>query len=258
MNDEHGTPPPEDHDDQSEPRPVPKSPEERQEALKAIHNDDDTVDVGEETAEQPPTPTIESGEDILKAGEDLRDSVSQGQPLPRSEIELRLIVREIVKEVLKDVESVRRAVAEPVEIVTIPQFMIPRLRMTPKRIAAALGTLAVLIGAPVTWATWPRTVEIPDGAVGLWTTVSPRYADRAFRITKNTLTFHLSPQDSTFHSIVRVRETEYREEQGTTKYTLFYTHYRDEHEFSFLFREEPNTTIRLFNQKQMKWRKSSS
>ncbi len=254
MNDEHGTPPPEDHDDQT----LPKSPEELQDALKAIHHDDDTVDVGEETTEQPPTPTSEYGEDILKAGEDLRDSVSQGQPLPRSEIELRLIVREIVKEVLKDVESVRRAAAEPVEIVTVPQLMIPRLRMTPKRIGATLGTLAVLIGAPVTWAAWPRTVEIPDGAVGLWTTVSPRYADRAFRITKNTLTFHISPQDSTFHSIVRVRETEYQEERGTTKYTLFDTHYRDEHEFSFLYREEPDTTIRFFNQKQMKWRKSSS
>lgn len=61
-------------------------------------------------------------------------------------------------------------------------------------------------------------------AVRLWTTVTPSYSDRAFRITKNTLTFHVSPQDSTFHPIVRVRETEYMEEQKTTEYTVFYTH----------------------------------
>ena len=100
MNDEHVTPPPEDHDDQSEFKQLPRSPEELQDARKAIHSNDDTADVGEDTTEQPPTPTIESEQDILTAGEDLLDSVLQGQPLPRSERELRLIVREIVSEVL--------------------------------------------------------------------------------------------------------------------------------------------------------------
>ena len=260
MNDEHATPPPEDGDDQSEPKPLPKSPEELQEALKALQSSDDTADVGEDNTEQPSPPTIEYEQDILTAGAgvDLRDSVSPGRKLPRSERELRLIVREIVTEVLQDVEAVRRAAAEPVEVVTVPQLMIPRIRLSPMQIVLAVAAAVIVIGGPITWAIWPRTAEIPDGAVGLWRTVTPRYSDRAFRITKNTLTFHVSPQDSTFHPIVRVRETEYMEEQGTTQYTVFYTHYRDEYEFAFLYREDPDTTIRFINQKGMAWRKGSS
>jgi hypothetical protein len=258
MNDEHATPPAEDRDDQSEPKQLPKAPEELQEALKAIHHNDDTADVGEDNTEQPSPPTIAYEQDILTAGEDLRDSVSQERELPRSERELRLIVREIVTEVLEDVDAVRRAAAEPVEVVTVPQLMIPRIRLSPMQIVLAVAAAVIVIGGPITWATWPRTAEIPDGAVGLWRTVTPSYADRAFRITKTTLTFHVSPQDSTFHPIVRVRETEYMEERGTTEYTVYYTHYRDEYEFSFLYREDPDTTIRFINQKEMAWRKGSS
>ncbi len=185
------------------------------------------------------------------------DSVSQGRKLPRAEAELRSIVREIVTEVMDDVEAVRKAAAEPVEVVSVPQLIIHRMRLSPRQILSAV-VVAVVIGGPIAWATWPRSAEIPEGAVGLWRTVTPRYSDRTFRITKNTLTFHVSPQDSTFHPIVRVRETEYIEEQGTTEYTVFYTQYSERYEFAFLYREEPDTTIRFINQKQMTWRKSSS
>ncbi len=185
------------------------------------------------------------------------DSVSQGRKLPRAEAELRSIVREIVTEVMDDVEAVRKAAAEPVEVVSVPQLIIHRMRLSPRQILSAV-VVAVVIGGPIAWATWPRTAEIPEGAVGLWRTVTPNYSHRTFRITKNTLTFHVSPQDSTFHPIVRVHETEHAEEQGTIAYTVFYTHYRDEYEFSFLYKEVPDTTIRFIHQKQMTWRKGSS
>ncbi len=255
MTDEHVTPLPEDQDDQIERKQLPKSPEELQDALKAIHDSDDTADLGEDTAEEPPTPTIEYEHDVVTA---LHDHLPEGLTLPRSEAELRSVVGEIVNDVLKDVEAVRQAAAEPVEIVTVPQLMIPRLRLSPMQIVTAVAAAVILIGAPITWATWPRSVEVPGGAVGLWRTVSPSYSDRAFRITKSTLTFHVSPQDSTFHPIVRVRETEYAEEQGTTAYTVLYSHYQEQYEFSFLYREDPDTTIRFINQKQMWWRKGSS
>ncbi len=186
-----------------------------------------------------------------------RNSVPQERKLPRSERELRSIVREIVTEVVEDVDAVQKAAAEPVQLVNVPQLMIARIRLSPRQILLAV-TAVIVIGGSITWATWPRSAEIPQGAVGLWRTVTPDYSDRAFRITKNTLTFHVSPQDSTFHPIVRVRETEYMEEQGTTEYTVFYTQYRDEYEFAFLYREDPDTTIRFINQKQMTWRKGSS
>lgn len=174
--------------------------------------------------------------------------------LPRSEKELRSIVREIVGEVLEDVEASRLAAAEPVRIVALPSLWLRNIRLTPKRIAAAVAVVTVLVGAPVTWAYWPRTVDIPDGAVGLWTTLTPSYADRAFRLTKNTLTLHVSPQDSTFHPIVRV-ESSSGGGDNATQYTVFYTHYRDEYEFSFLYSEVPDTTIKFANQRGMIWRK---
>ena len=176
--------------------------------------------------------------------------------LPKSEVELRALVRQIVGEVLQDVEAVRRAGDEPVEIVAIPRMFVPRIHLTPKQWAWTLGTLAVLIGAPVTWFSIPHYVELPDGAVGLWTTITPSYADRAFRFTKNTLTIHVSPQDSTFHPILRI-EAEEDQEGGATHFTVFYEHYRDEYEFHFLYDEVPDTTIKFVNQREMVWRKQA-
>ena len=163
-------------------------------------------------------------------------------------------MREIVSEVLEDVEASRHAAAEPVRIVAVPSLWLPRIHLAPKRIAAAVAVVTVLVGAPLTWAYWPRTVDIPDGAVGLWTTHTPNYADRAFRLTKTTLTFHVSPQDSTFHPIVRV-ESNSEDGNNATQYTVFYTHYRDIYEFSFLYSEVPDTTIKFVNQRGMIWRK---
>ena len=234
MNDEHTDPPAEDRQDPpTEPRGLPRSEEDLRELVRKSVGDQDT------------DPPREIDHDPL---ESLRDK------LPRSDADLRAVVREIVGEVLADVEASRRAAAEPVQIVEIPLWL--AVRLTPKRIAATVAAVTVLVGAPLAWAYWPRTVDIPDGAVGLWTTLTPNYADRAFRLTKNTLTFHVSPQDSTFHPIVRV-ESGSSEVGNATQYTVFYTHYRDEYEFSFLYSEVPDTMIQFVNQRQMIWRKGT-
>jgi len=234
MNDEHTDPPAEDRQDPpTEPRELPRPEEDLRELVRKSVGDQDT------------DPPREIDHDPLAS---LRDKV------PRSDAELRAVVREIVGEVLADIEASRRAAAEPVQIVEIPLWL--AVRLTPKRIAATVAAVAVLVGAPLAWAYWPRTVDIPDGAVGLWTTLTPDYADRAFRLTKNTLTFHVSPQDSTFHPIVRV-ESGSSEVGNATQYTVFYTHYRDEYEFSFLYSEVPDTMIQFVNQRQMIWRKGT-
>ncbi len=255
MNDEHTDPPTEDRQDPpTEPRGLPRSEEELRKMVQEI------------VREQQPNPSREDHGDR----EIVRESVGDDDTdppreidhdplaelrthLPRSDAEVRNIVREIVSEVLEDVEASRRAAAEPVQIVAVPNWL-PRIRLTPKRIAAAVAVVTVLVGAPLTWAYWPRTVDIPDGAVGLWTTLTPNYADRAFRLTKNTLTFRVSPRDSTFHPIVRV-ESSSENGDNATQYTVFYTHYRDMYEFSFLYSEVPDTTIKFVNQREMIWRK---
>ncbi len=234
MNDEHTDPPADDRQDPPpEPRELPVSEEDLGELMRESVRDQDT-DPPREVDQDPLAP--------------LRDR------LPRSDAELRDIVREIVGEVLADVEASKRAAAEPVRIVAIPSLWLDRTNLTPKRIAAAIAAVTVLVGAPLTWAYWPRTVDIPDGAVGLWTTLTPKYADRAFRLTQNTLTFHVSPQDSTFHPIVRV-ESNSGDDDNATQYTVFYTHYRDTYEFSFVYSEVPDTTIKFVNQQEMIWRK---
>jgi hypothetical protein len=257
MTDEERDPPSENGPEDREQKPAPAEDELRS-LVREIVSDERSRPPRQETAKArellhdlPKNPEVDEPKDPDHDPlADLRGI------LPKTEQELRALVREIVGEVLQDVEAVRRAADEPVEIVAIPRMLVPRIHLTRKQWAWTLGTLAVLIGAPVAWIKWPRTVDIPDGAVGLWTTVSPRYADRSFRLDKSFLTIHVSAQDSTFHPIVRVEASEDQEEDAT-RLTVFYEHYRDVYEFNFLYDEVPDTTIKFVNQREMVWRKQS-
>ncbi len=256
MNDEHTDPPAEGRQDPpTEPRGLPRSEEDLRDMVREIISERQAKPSREDRGDREIVRESVGDEDTDAPREIDEDPLAKLRShLPRSERELRDIVREIVGEVLEDVEASRLAAAEPVQIVALPSLWLRRIRLTPKRIAAAVAVVTVLVGAPLTWAYWPRTVDIPDGAVGLWTTLTPSYADRAFRLTKNTLTFHVSPQDSTFHPIVLV-ESSSEDYDNATQYTVFYTHYRDMYEFSFLYSEVPDTTIKFVNQRQMIWRK---
>ena len=48
-----------------------------------------------------------------------------------------------------------------------------------------------------------------------------------------------------------------RDGANATQYRVFYTHYRDVYEFSFLYSEVPDATIRLVNQRKKIWRKKT-
>jgi hypothetical protein len=258
MNDEHTDPPAEDRQDPpTEPPELPRSEEELRDVVQEIITEGQEKPSGEDRGDREIVREFVGDEDTDPPKEIDQDPLAELRGLlPRSDAELRNIVREIVNEVLQDVEASRRAAAEPVRILAGPTLWLARIRLTPKQMAAAVAVVTVLVVAPLTWVYWPRTVDIPDGAVGLWTTLTPNYADRAFRLTRNTLTFHVSPQDSTFHPIVRV-ESSSEDGDNATRYTVFYTHYRDVYEFSFLYSEVPDTTIKFVNQRQMIWRKGT-
>ena len=258
MTDEPRDPPPENGPEDSRVRKPGQAEDELRSLVEEIVTDRKSHTLGETRSEArdiihdtPPDPDADEPKDP-----DHDPLAGLRGIVPRSESELRALGREIVGEVLQDVEAGRRAAAEPVQIVAIPQMLVPHIHFTKKQWTWIVAMLVVLIGGPVTWIKWPRTVEIPDGAVGLWATVSPRYADRAFRIGKTTLTIHVSPQDSTFHPIVRVETTE-DQVGGATEYTVFYEHYGDVYEFTFLYHEDPDTTIHFVNQREMTWRKQS-
>ena len=51
-----------------------------------------------------------------------------------------------------------------------------RTKLSRSGVALAVAVVLALLAAPVAWFFWPRTVEIPNGMVGRWTTTVPEYA----------------------------------------------------------------------------------
>ena len=121
-----------------------------------------------------------------------------------------------------------------------------------QQIALAVAVVLALSAAPIAWAFWPRSVDIPDGMVGRWTTTVPTYADRSFTVAKDSVTFLTSAQDSTIYPILDVRSRS--AEQGTG-YTIYYASFGADLEFSVVFTDGPDPTIQFINQREMIWKK---
>ena len=154
-----------------------------------------------------------------------------------------------------DVPSTREELAGLVrEIVTTQGAGIksPGAKLRGRNIAFAGAVVLALAAAPITWALWPRSVEIPDGMVGRWTTTVFSYADRAFTVAKDSVTFLTSSQDSTIHPIMDVRSKP--NEQGTA-YTIYYASFGSDLEFSVVYTDGPEPTLEFINQRGMVWRK---
>ncbi len=214
---------------------LPSTPQELQELIREI-----VVEQQEKTVPQKPR--------VKQATAD--------PALPRSAAELQSMVGGMVSEIVEGSERVRsEAERHGAEQLPAATAKAKWLRLSTKQIVAAAAVLVALVAAPVAWILWPRDAEIPDGMVGLWTTTDPRYADRAFRVTKTTLTFHVGPQDSTYHDIVRVRA---KKDNIATQFTVYYTQSGLELEFPLLYVESPGPTILLPNQREMTWRKQES
>ena len=209
--------------------------------------------IADEASQPELAPYIVSDEEIPTATPDSRELPTEERELPRSDDELRQIAREIVAQVLADVAEQKAALAE-----RMPRGLGGRIRridvpFTPKQLyTAAAVALVVLVGGLVYYFR-PRNEPIPDELVGLWTTTAEDYADRAFRITKNTITFHTAADDSTFHLITRVQS---RDEGIARLFTVNYEWYEEEYEFAFFYVRIPNRVIRFRNQRNMVWRKS--
>ena len=128
----------------------------------------------------------------------------------------------------------------------------PGAKLRGKQIALAVAVVLALAAAPIAWALWPRSVEIPDGMMGRWTTTALSYADRSFTVTKDSVTFLTSARDSTIHPITDVRSRP--SEQGTA-YTIYYASFGSDLEFSVVYTDGPEPTLEFINQRGMIWRK---
>lgn len=117
-------------------------------------------------------------------------------------------------------------------------------------------TLAMLAVIPFVFGCHPKkTVSVPDHLVGIWSTSSPRYADRSLQITKNRIIFESGKEPSGIHRIEKLQEVQ----RG--KYRSYDLTYKDEEgqEFIFFFTYDPtdNGEIRIRNQRNVTWARSS-
>ncbi len=154
-----------------------------------------------------------------------------------------------------DVPSTREELAGLVkEIITTQGSGVthPGTKRWRKQIALAVAVVLALSAAPIAWAMWPQSVDIPNGMVGRWTTTMSSYADRSFTVAKDSVTFLTSSQDSTIYPITDVRS---RSHELGTAYTIYYASFGSDLEFSVVFTDGPEPTLQFINQRGMIWKR---
>lgn len=101
---------------------------------------------------------------------------------------------------------------------------------------------------------FPRGHQLPDELVGVWSTSAPRYADRAFQITKTSIAFGTGGHS---YSVYPIRTVAVVRDSAATLYTIDYTTPEDQvAEFSFYYVPRREGEIRFKNQRQLVWRKA--
>ena len=166
--------------------------------------------------------------------------------LPRSDEELREIIGSIVDEVVTRRQEADRLQAASSVAPSRPTWVRNRRR------AAILAAVLALVAIAVAVGLRPKNEIIPDELVGLWTTSQAGYTGRAFRITKESLTFYTSPRDSTFHTLTRVSS---RRARMARQFDLRYRGPDGRHELSLYYLPADNV-IQFRDQPGMVWVKA--
>ena len=174
------------------------------------------------------------------------------KPLPMTERELRVVVREIVTEVLEDADRRRGYRSQSMLGGLLEDLQAGDFGITPKHLTITAIAVVALIVVPMFIILRPKTIDLQPEIFGAWTTTDERYVDRGFRLTDSTLTLYTGKQDSTLHQIERVVGEE--DFPGRFSYTIFHSLYGTEYEFSFHY-AQADTTIQFKNQPEMTWRK---
>jgi hypothetical protein len=92
---------------------------------------------------------------------------------------------------------------------------------------------------------------VPDVLLGVWKTSEPKYADRFFELTKDTIIFGIGGDGADTYPIASVEET--RDEEGL----LYNIHYQNregqQYTFSIYYDSNNHGVIRFKNQKHFTW-----
>ena len=166
--------------------------------------------------------------------------------LPRSDEELREIIGSIVDEVVARRQEADRLQAASSVAPRPPTWVRNRRR------AAILAAVLALVAIAAAVGLRPKNEIIPDELVGLWTTSQAGYTGRAFRITKESITFYTSPRDSTFHTLTRVRSGRAR---MARQFDLRYRGPDGRHDLSFYYLPADNV-IQFRDQRGIVWVKA--
>jgi hypothetical protein len=167
--------------------------------------------------------------------------------------ELRKLVRDIVTEVVEIKKADELASAERADPRRGLRRLMPRqLTLTHRLSLILVGMWLTIIATKV----WPEaSAVIPDEIVGTWTTETPAYADRAFEITKTSVTFYSGESTFTTHLITGVSSVAFN---NATLYTVEYVNLGEAYEFSFFYTNPPRGSIQFENQQDMTWQKMNS
>jgi hypothetical protein len=119
-------------------------------------------------------------------------------------------------------------------------------------IPVAVGLLAIAVLQRPLLRLISSDLPVPEELLGNWITDSPRYADRGFVITRDSLRLQLGPQLSATYPITRVRRA------GTadsTRYTISYRQGDTEVEMGLSV--DPDVGLRVANLPSVTWRRGS-
>jgi hypothetical protein len=119
-------------------------------------------------------------------------------------------------------------------------------------IIAALGLVVLGLAQSPLLRLHPRDVPVPEEFLGSWATTSPRYLDRGFLITRDSLWLRLGPGESTAYPILGVRSS------GPAVLKSYLFRYRDSSStLELALRMHQDTTIHIANLPSVLWKKES-
>ena len=120
--------------------------------------------------------------------------------------------------------------------------------MKPKTYLAVFAILMMFFGTKC-----GKTPIVSDDLIGVWKTVSPKYAGTFFELTKTSIKFKTKEETVNTYAITKIKSKKEGEEEWTL-YTICYVAQEGlEYEFPFYFSPERNGRIRFKNQMDIIW-----
>lgn len=118
--------------------------------------------------------------------------------------------------------------------------------------ACLAGALMPLIVGSLMSCEPPLLEEPPPAILGRWTTTDPRYADRAFEITKETVYIHQGGNNFAAYAVKGFQITVANDDDPVHS-VVYVDDAAEEYEFRFYVSSEDGGVIRFTNQREMVW-----